>query len=260
MGRGTADACPYSSTGCSSSEIPEHSATVDAFYLDRFEVSVSRFRKFVDSYNGTPPAADAGAHPKIPGSGWQSSWNSLLPTSQSALKSAIKCGTQRTWTDTVGNNEQYAIDCVTVYEAFAFCIWDGGRLPTEAEWEYAAAGGNDNRRYPWGSDLPTADLVNCKDTAYTPYLSVNGYPNGQGKWGHRNLAGGVWELVRDWYNTSWYSNGSCDNCCNLSNGVGPGIKGGGWTSSDCPISMRVAKRADASNRYAEVGFRCARNP
>ncbi len=49
-----------------------------------------------------------------------------------------------------GTNETYAINCMTWYEAFAFWVWAGGRLPIEAEWEYAAAGGDENRLYPWG--------------------------------------------------------------------------------------------------------------
>jgi hypothetical protein len=69
-----------------------------------------------------------------------------------------------TWTDTVGPNENLPMNCVPWYKAFAFCVWDGGRLPTEAEWNYAATGGNEQRKYPWGSTAPDDALAvfNCQ--------------------------------------------------------------------------------------------------
>ena len=87
-------------------------ATVSDFYLDKYEITVGRFRVFVDAGMGTqksPPGDGAGAHPQIAGSGWNSTWNTNLPANTAALKAALKCyAAYQTWTDTPGSNEEQA--------------------------------------------------------------------------------------------------------------------------------------------------------
>lgn len=141
------------------------SATVSPFKLDKLEVTVARFRAFIDAGEGSrakPPADGSGAHPKIANSGWNPEWTTrnLLPADTNALKSAIGGGT---WTASAGASELRPITNVTWFMAFAFCVWDGGRLPTNAEWGYAAAGGGEQRLYPWtGSSVDTSYAAyNC---------------------------------------------------------------------------------------------------
>lgn len=269
--------CPDGTYGgyyCTGGDKPEHAVTVDSFSLDTFEVTVARFRNFVSAFDGTPPVAGAGAHPQIAFSGWQSKWNDNLPSSRVALTSNLKCALDdETWTDSPGLNEQAAINCVSWFEAFAFCAWDGGYLPTEAEWEYAAAGGAENRMFPWGSANP-AEQVNLANDAYNgnrPTIAVGSeHPQGDGKWGHRDLAGGMAEWALDMYNSTWYSSGgsSCDNCANLNAGAARVARGGSWVGSypwagglSYVIMLRAADRAqrEPASRDASLGFRCARN-
>ena len=266
MGRSAAgsDACPYGMT-CYTFEVPEHAASVAAFYLDTFETTVGRFRRFVQQYNGTPPSQGAAAHPLIAGSGWQSAWNASLPSTQAALISNLKCSSSyQTWTDAVGANEQYPINCLNWYEAFAFCAWDGGRLPTEAEWEFAAAGGSENRLYPWGPQTPdaTRDLFND----IPPFVNVGSHPAGVGRWGHHNLAGSIMEFALDWFDANWYSGAGapCHDCANLTASTGRSLRGGSWNATGTnPAGLRSVMRYDASVplpiRY-HLGVRCARNP
>lgn len=258
----------YDNSGFYDHECP---ATVSAFVLDRYEVTVGRFRAFVNAGLGTQassPAAGTGAHPKLAGSGWASTWNASLVVNTDALIAAVKCyPTAETWTDAPGANENKPMTCVTWYEAMAFCIWDGGYLPTEAEWNYAASGGNEQRAYPWSSPAQSTSI----DCTYANYYSDGGYcsstarqspvgsksPKGDGKWGHSDLAGNVWEWILDWYGMYPMP---CNDCGKLTSSSNRVMRGGDY--GDDALHQRVALRklADPSNRYFAYGFRCARTP
>jgi formylglycine-generating enzyme required for sulfatase activity len=245
----------------------EHSVTVSAFSLDKYEVTVGRFRRFLKAYDtsNTPPPLDSGAHPNISGTGWQAAWNANMPADSAAFKSSLKCDSSyQTWADEAGNTETYPINCVNWYQAFAFCIWDGGRLPTEAEWEYAAAGGDQNLLYPWGSSpAPACSLANYYDCVghTTP---VGSHVSGKGRWGHLDLAGNVYEWVFDWYLSNWYSSlaAAGTDVANTTPSSARVLRGGGWGGLNTADYLRAAARSFPIPTYRvnHVGFRCAHSP
>jgi formylglycine-generating enzyme required for sulfatase activity len=240
-------------------------ATVSAFRLDTYPITVGRFRAFVEAGQGTratPPAAGAGAHPRIPGSGWDPTWNEHL-VEAGGLPTALKCGGE-SWTDAPGDNEDLPMNCIDWFESFAFCAWDGGRLPTEAEWNYAAAGGAEQRVYPWSSP-PTSTAI---DDSYAVYcggtcklLPVGSRsPKGDGRWGHAELAGTVWEWNLDWFEEPYVL--PCADCAVVSPSS-PGTlarcaRGGGFKS--LPQVILVASRVlgTPGERDSFFGARCAR--
>ena len=247
-------------------------ATVSDFYLDKYEITVGRFRQFVNAGMGTqdkPPEDGAGAHPLIEGSGWKSAWNTNLPANADALKTAMKCdSTFQTWTDAAdGGNESRPQNCINWYEAFSFCAWDGGRLATEAEWNYAAAGGSEQREYPWGSGIDASkasynDGSGCTgngnpDCVLTDLIVVGSKPAGNGKWGHSDLAGNVWEWTLDWYATY---HTSCNNCADLADASSRVLRGGDFGFYDVAAYLLSSYRGYGGPwfRGNYVGARCAR--
>ena len=112
-------------------ESPVHTGIVAPFLLDTYEITVGRARSFVAAYPGAKPKAGVGAHPGIPGSGWDSAWDQYLPADEPALRASLLCDPAQTWTDLPGANENKPLNCMSWHLLFAFCAWDGGRLPTE---------------------------------------------------------------------------------------------------------------------------------
>jgi formylglycine-generating enzyme required for sulfatase activity len=248
-----------------------HPATVSNFMLDRFEVTVGRFRKFVEANGGTQmnlPVTGAGAHAKITNSGWDASWNGNLVSDPATLSAALQCNSMfQTWTAAPGANETLPISCVTWYEALAFCIWDGGYLPTEAEWNYTAAGGNEQRAYPWSA--PAGSLsIDCSFANYydgNPCVNPpNGAasrvgstsPKGDGKWGQADLAGNVWEWTLDWYQTPYTS--SCEDCANLTPGTERVFRGADFNHTALYLRGAYRYLGAPESRDYYLGIRCAR--
>jgi formylglycine-generating enzyme required for sulfatase activity len=269
MGRGDVNASDAFAGG-NADEQPAFSAQVDEFWLDEYEVTVGRFRRYVEEYDKflSTVGDNMGEFSKVQGSGWQSAWKAdSIPTTTQALKSDLKiCGSDSTWTDAPGSNEGKPINCVTWYQAFLFCFWDGGHLPTEKQWEYAAARGTKDRLYPWGQQHPDNNLAvfNCSVCGSGGLPVVGSTSLGQGAWGHQDLAGSVAEWVFDRYDETWYvqySPGGCqDNtyyCANTNKGLNRVVRGGGY--KDPPAMLRAAARGYWAPTYTNtnVGFRCA---
>lgn len=100
-------------------------ATVSKFRIDKYEVTVGRFRAFPNAGMGTqssPPMPNAGAHTGIAGSGWDAKWNTNLATNTATLVAAVNCSSYPTWTDTPAANEHRPMNCLTWYDAMAFCV------------------------------------------------------------------------------------------------------------------------------------------
>ncbi|WP_437734320.1 formylglycine-generating enzyme family protein [Sorangium sp. So ce1335] len=245
-------------------------ASVSGFALDRFEVTVGRFRKFVEAYPESKPKPGAGRHPLFDRSGWDAGWDgSWLPVNAAELKEAVKCDQAlQTWTDVPDAQENLPMNCLSWYLAFAFCAWDGGRLPTELEWNYAAAGGDQQRKYPWSAD-PDAPIdgsyavYDCTDyespageCGYEGILPVGARPKGDGRWGQADLVGSMWEWSLDWY--AAYP-GSCVDCANLAPASGRVVRGGSFVNDASYLLTYERTNDDPADIENDTGVRCARD-
>jgi formylglycine-generating enzyme required for sulfatase activity len=142
-------------------ESPQHMAYTDAFWIDKYEVTVSEYKKFVDETGHRVPKYwfRMGGNPKP-------------------------------------DSEMLPIVYVDYYDACAYCEWEGKRLPTEAEWEKAARG-IDGRVYPWGNEWDPA-YANTWEKGSHRRMPVNAYPHGASPYGVLNMGGNVWEWTSSW--------------------------------------------------------------
>jgi formylglycine-generating enzyme required for sulfatase activity len=272
-------------------------ATISDFRLDKYEVTVGRFRKFVDAWvGGWRPSAGSGKHTHLNGgsgltktaggdeSGWDAAWaayvgapatTGTVPTGPGATTKAswdtnLSCGaTYATWTASAGANEKRPQNCLSWYDMHAFCIWDGGFLPSEAEWEYATAGGSEERTYAWGNTVPGSNaslaIYGCyyngtgSCTGVTNIAAVGSVAAGAGKWGQLDLAGNVWEWNLDWYRGLDVT--QCNNCANLTAASFRVIRGGSFKfdATGLPAAVRYNYYFPAG-RDVGLGGRCARTP
>jgi formylglycine-generating enzyme required for sulfatase activity len=242
------------------------------FRLDKYEVTVGRFRKFVDAWvGGWRPSAGAGKHTHLNGGaglvstaggnepGWDATWNSQLGTAKpnwdTNLTSGVACNGDETWTSAPGSNEKKPQNCLSWYDLYAFCIWDGGFLPSYAEWEYAAAGGSAERPYPWGSATPTSSLAVYGTTSTA---NVGGLSAGAGRWGQLDLAGNVSEWNLDWDHSRLVS--TCENCTDLRASSDRVLRGGAFLNVESFLSAASRQAYRPWDRFAPFGGRCARTP
>jgi formylglycine-generating enzyme required for sulfatase activity len=309
--------------------------TISSFRLDKYEVTVGRFRNFVKAFTaGWRPEQGSGKHVHLNGgkglaqypgvsngmdfeAGWvaphgglysdfvwplpatNAAWNSRLLSSTGCdvyddggwltnpgVVSCEFCDPQgpypcfQTWTPEAGENETRPINQAQWIEAYAFCIWDGGFLPSEAEWQYAAMGGSENRMYPWGDEVPgpgskllvhgchfddrpdhqpVGDRPAC--TGIHNIAPVGSIPAGNGRWGHADLAGNMHEWLVE---SGDYTPGpACTDCaylsaCNASCSEGKASMDG----EDFERRTGYVMQPGTTNGggYFTLGIRCAHSP
>lgn len=238
---------------------PYHTS-VSSFYLDKFEVTVGRLRQFVDAFETIKKDLLKEGTGKAPHIAEDTGWNTNfpLPSNKAALEAALSACPDTTWTDVLGQNNDLPANCVTFAEAYAFCIWDGGRLPTEAEWEFAAAGGAERRAYPWKTPGTGPAITN----EYANYdslapVAVGTTPKGDGRWGQSDMAGNVTEWALDYYGGAYAS--SCEDCLNADVATWRVDRGGAYGFNDYSALASTRDGFDPEQRRAFIGFRCARD-
>jgi serine/threonine-protein kinase len=223
-------------------EKPQHIVYLDAFWIDRTEVTNAMFKGFVDA---TRYQTDA----EKQGSGWVLD---VLAKAWSNTKGAD-------WQHPRGPNsnlnelDNHPVVQVSWNDATAYCQWAGGDLPTEAQWEKAARS-TDGRIYPWGNQLPDQMRLNynlgVKDTT-----QVGAYPTGASLYGALDMAGNVWEWVADWYGS--YPNSPSSNPTGPTSGDMRVRRGGCWDND--VFFVRVSVRWNTPDTWCDIGgFRCAR--
>jgi formylglycine-generating enzyme required for sulfatase activity/predicted Ser/Thr protein kinase len=212
-------------------EKPVHEVYLDAFYIDVYEVT-----------NGLYAACVRAGVCSVPGSSKSSTRDSYYGNSQYA---------------------QYPVIYVSWNDAVKFCEWRGARLPTEAEWEKAARGGLEGKKYPWGDEAPVCrkgamngakfdDDGDCNDTDTEPVGSYS--PNGYGLY---DMAGNVWEWVQDWYDSSYYgSQSTWNNPKGPSSGQYRVLRGGGWIDLSYGLRSADRTRSAPGDRHVRRGIRC----
>ncbi|MGH7231602.1 MAG: formylglycine-generating enzyme family protein [Nitrospiraceae bacterium] len=209
-----------------SDERPVHRLYLDAFYIDKFEVTTSRYAKFLQATNRKPP----------------DKWSEVNPTFD--------------WARPVIG--------VDWSEADAYCQWAGKRLPTESEWEKAARG-TDGRKYPWGGEDASESFANFDWDSrrtwrgYSTLTPVGSYESGRSPYWVYDAAGNVWEWVSDWYSPNTYQNHHDRNPKGPTSGIFKVTRGGSW--GDKPYSLRTTNRRGIppGDRHRDIGFRCAQD-
>lgn len=241
-------------------EMPPHTVTLNNFYIDQYEVSARRYAAFLNAIGDY-------RRPEVCNNGY-CAYTGFEVIYTVLLNNLGGLEPRPDFSST-------PINQVSWYGAAAYCEWVGARLPTEAEWEYAARG-IDGRIYPWGNERPSSlranfgisDRLAIINSVFSPLQRVDALPDGASPFGVFGMAGGVAEWVQDWYDPDYYASSPQDGSANEDNTSGLKVlRGGSWNSSaaDIRATNRIALDPVLRNFnldaqiYWDVGFRCARD-
>ena len=225
-------------------ESPRHSVTLDPLWIDRTEVTNAQFERFVQATGYRTNAEEKGTGWAYTAGGWGevagADWRHPSGPETSILDRPHHPVVQVSWND-----------------ASSYCQWAGGRLPTEAEWEYAARG-PDGYIYPWGNNPPNDTLLNydAYDKNVGGTTQVGSYPGGQSWVGALDMAGNVWEWVSDWYAADYYAVSPAENPTGPDTGERKARRGGSLCDGACDLRSAFRFRNYPDNRYSDFGFRC----
>lgn len=209
-------------------ETPVHSVDISTFWIDSTEVAAAQYGLCVNDGGCTTPAQRPGC--------------------------------------TFGLEERanHPINCVDFAQAEAFCGWAGKRLPSEAEWEKAARGPNDERRFPWGDEDPNLFLISFPDARLLNYNNIIGdtspvgqHPDGASPFGVHNMAGNVMEWTADWYDPDYYAVSPAADPAGPTSGEQRVARGGHFLGSREVVTVSVRNRTQPTTRDPILGFRCA---
>ncbi len=243
------------------SELPQHKVQINAFYLDKYEVTNRLFQQFVQQ-TGHQTAAEQEGSAKVfvEGKGWED------------LKGASWRKPEAGATVFDSNRAEHPVVSVTWVDARAYCRWAGKRLPTEAEFEYAMRAGT-TTTYWWGEGSPGSRRVeNVADEAATHLLkgvmseyndgTVRTAPGGiyeANPWGLHDMSGNVSEWVADWYGADYYESSPAHNPKGPSSGQYRVLRGGSWDDEPDLVRSAYRNRNTPTNRNDDIGFRCAQD-
>lgn len=212
------------------SEWPQHRVSITrGYWIDRFEVTNKSFAAFVDA-----GGYEKQAYWSV--DGW--AWLSRQPVQGPS--------------DCLGDLPDDPVSCVTWYEAEAYATWRGGRLPSEAEWEYAARGPR-SLTYPWGNDF---DGSRCNVVDSAGPVPVGSYPNGVSWVGAHDMAGNAMEWVQDWLGSDYYQVSPTDDPTGPTSGTRK-VEKGGWWGSNLFVARSAYRHFEDAPDYQDphIGFR-----
>jgi serine/threonine-protein kinase len=237
-------------------EIPRHRVYLDAFYIDKHEVTNARFQQFVQATGHRTQAEREGSGYVYTGQKWEqvngANWRAPRGPGSS-----------------IASLEQHPVVQVSQEDARAYCSWAGKRLPTEAEWEKAARG-TDGQIYPWGNQFDGKRTnfcdTNCetswKDSAandgYRYTAPVGNYESGKSPYGAYDMAGNIWEWAADWYDKNYYRNSPARNPQGPASGDRAVLRGGGSRNNALTVRAPFRDRLAPAYRDGISGFRCAK--